>query len=86
VKTYRLLLTSAADKEIESLPEKVVERLLPAIRELANEPRPRGCKKLAGTKDTFRIRVGDYRVIYEVHDKEVIVLVIRVTHRKDAYQ
>lgn len=86
MRIYRLRLTRAAEKELEDLPTKAAERIMAAIRALAAEPRPRGCKKLLGKKNTYRIRVGDYRVIYEVHDKEVVVLVIRISHHKDAYQ
>ena len=86
MKIYRLRLTTAAEKELDSLPTKAVDRIILAIRDLAAEPRPHGCKKLVGKKNTYRIRVRDYRVIYEVHDKEVVILVVRIGHRKDAYQ
>jgi mRNA interferase RelE/StbE len=86
VKSYRVKFSKAADKELDALPKKLADRILEAIRELAVEPRPHGSKKLAGTTNTYRIRVGDYRVIYEVHDKEVVVLVVRISHRKDAYR
>jgi mRNA interferase RelE/StbE len=55
-----------------------------AISKLANNPRPVGCKKLRGW-DAYRIRIGDYRVIYEIHDDVLIVLVVRVAHRREAY-
>jgi len=86
VKIYRIDFSKAADKELESLPKKAADRILEAIRELAVEPRPHGSKKLVGTMSTYRIRVGDFRVIYEVHDKEIVVLVVRISHRKDAYR
>jgi mRNA interferase RelE/StbE len=86
VKPYRVELTRAAKKELDILPRKTIDRILPALRELRVDPRPRGCKKLAGMKNTFRIRVGDYRVVYEVHEDSVLVMVIRVRHRKDAYE
>jgi mRNA-degrading endonuclease RelE of RelBE toxin-antitoxin system/predicted RNase H-like HicB family nuclease len=59
-------LTGAAQKELDKLPKKSAAKILEALRELRDEPRPHGCKKLVGTKNTFRIRVGDYRVVYEV--------------------
>ena len=83
---YRVLFARAARKELESLPEKVQQRVLQAAESLAEEPRPRGCKKLKGHENTYRVRVGDYRVVYEIHEKEVIVLIVRVRHRKDAYE
>ena len=63
-----------------------MRRIFGAIRELAAEPRPRGSRKLAGDDAPYRIRIGDYRVIYEVDDVTREILVTRVRHRKDAYQ
>jgi len=57
-----------------------------AIRALAAHPRPPGCKKLAGNADYYRIRVGDYRVLYDVRDRDVLVLVIKTGHRREAYR
>jgi mRNA interferase RelE/StbE len=53
---------------------------------LAGDPRPHGCKKLRAKHDQYRIRIGDYRVIYEIDDKTVTVLIVRISHRKDAYR
>jgi Cytotoxic translational repressor of toxin-antitoxin stability system len=75
----------SADKVIDGLAEKARVRILKAIRGLAINPRPTGCKKLKST-DLYRIRVGDYRVIYEIHDDVLVVLVIKVGHRQDVYQ
>lgn len=65
---------------MDKLPKKAATKLLTALRDLRDEPRPHGCKKLVGTKNTFRIWVGDYRVVYEVYDDKVLILVIRVRH------
>jgi mRNA interferase RelE/StbE len=86
VNLHDVRFAPSALKELENLPNSVVARIRAVVGELAREPRPRGCKKLQGEEDTYRIRVGDYRVIYEVHDDQVIVLIIRVRHRKDAYR
>jgi mRNA interferase RelE/StbE len=83
---YRITLARSARKELEAIPAKIQDRILAAIDDLQTDPRPRGCKKLKGADDLFRIRIGDYRVIYEVSDEEVAVLVIRIRHRKQAYQ
>lgn len=83
---YEVRYAPSALKELEKLPKKITARVRDAINDLALAPRPRGCKKLEGEEDTYRIRVGDYRVIYEVHDDLVIVLIIRIRHRKDAYK
>jgi mRNA interferase RelE/StbE len=86
VKTYKVVLARAARKDLESLAARLQDRIMAALENLKDNPRPPGSKKLKGTVNTFRIRAGQYRVVYEVHDKEVMVLVIRVRHRKDAYK
>jgi mRNA interferase RelE/StbE len=60
-------------------------RIMQAVRKLSGNPRPSGCKKLKGM-DAYRIRVGDYRVVYEIHDDVLVVLVVRVAHRREVYQ
>jgi len=67
------------------LPTQIVNRIIPAIKKLGEDPRPPGCKKLKGDKDTWRIRIEDYRVIYTVDDVVRIVDVDSVGHRKDIY-
>ena len=83
---YQVEYSRSARKELERLPAAVVERIASAVRALKQNPRPRGCLKLQGEEAAYRIRVGDYRVVYEVNDEIRIVLVARVRHRKDAYQ
>ena len=76
---------SSADKELDALQGQQCTRILRAIRNLGNNPRPPGCKKLKN-RDAYRIRVGEYRIIYEIHDDVLIVLIVRVAHRRDAYK
>ena len=83
---YEVAFARSARRELEKLPSAAVARILPAIRDLSANPRPNGSRKLGGEQATYRIRVGDYRVIYEVDDATRQVLVTRVRHRKDAYQ
>ena len=83
--SYRVELTTAAAKQIKKLPGRDRERVLDAIEDLADEPRPHGAKKLVGEKTAWRLRVGDYRVIYDVHDKQLLVTVVRAAHRRDVY-
>jgi mRNA interferase RelE/StbE len=83
---YTVELARSTYSEIRRLPAKVVQRIMEAMQGLQEDPRPPGCKKLAGEFVTFRIRVGDYRVIYEIDDAESKVLVSRIRHRKDAYK
>lgn len=83
---YELRITPAARKEIDRLPRQARERVEVAIVSLADNPRPRGSKKMQGLKDTYRIRVGDYRVIYQVQDDDLLILVVAVGARKDIYR
>ena len=73
-------------KDIRSLPRQEVARVVEAVGELAKDPLPHGSHKLAGSERTYRIRVGDYRVVYEVFSDSRIVEVQRVRHRKDVYR
>ncbi len=83
---YRIEIKISASKEIAALPKRQQHRIATAITALADKPRPRGVRKLLGTEDYYRIRVGDYRIIYQAVDKVLIVYVIRVAHRKDVYR
>jgi mRNA interferase RelE/StbE len=84
--SYRLILSKPAVKALRELPSSVNVRVAAAIDDLREEPRPVGCKKLQGKEDLWRIRVGDYRVIYAIHDAIRIVDVRRIGHRGDIYQ
>ena len=83
---YTIEFSRRAEREFKSLTKAVQRRLVPKIDSLADNPRPRGVKKLEGEDDLYRIRVGDYRIIYQVRDKALIVLVIKVADRKEAYR
>jgi len=85
VKRYAVQYARSARKELESLPSSVQDRILKAVDDLRINSRPRGSKKLKAAVDTYRIRVGDYRVVYEIEEEELIVLIVRVRHRKDVY-
>lgn len=82
---YAVYLSRKAQKQLDDLPDKVVSTLIPAITDLGGNPRPNGCKKLKG-RDGYRIRIGNYRVIYEIFDSELIIDVITLGHRKDIYE
>ena len=85
--SYRVLIKASAAKEIEAVdPKKDRQRIVAAIRSLADDPRPPGCEKLAGEDDRYRIRVGRYRIIYSIEDKELLVFVVQVGRRKDVYR
>ena len=74
-----------AQKELSNLPAGAFERVRDALRSLANEPRPTGCKKLKG-REGWRIRVGDYRVIYKIDDAQQTIVVVHIGHRRDGYR
>ena len=78
--SYRVQFTSAAAKELRKLDQGLRRRLLASIAERERDPRPSGCRKLAGETHAWRIRVGDYRVLYEITDNILVVTVIRVAH------
>jgi mRNA interferase RelE/StbE len=83
---YAILFSSRAKKELLSLPNKVILSIESKIDDLTKEPRPSGCKKLKGSTNEYRIRIGDYRVIYTVEDIVRIVSIIKIAHRKDVYR
>jgi mRNA interferase RelE/StbE len=82
----RVTFARSARKELQALDKQVASRLFSRIRTLAEDPRPPGCRKLRGAGDLWRIRVGDYRVLYSVNDDESWVDVVAVRHRRDAYR
>jgi len=83
---YRVLLERSVEKDLARLSSEIHERVIAAIQALATNPRPPGCRKLVGSKNDWRIRVGDYRVIYEIADKGRVVRVNRVRHRREFYR
>jgi mRNA interferase RelE/StbE len=82
--SYSVLILRRAQKELAALPANGYSRVKSAILSLEDEPRPKTCKKLVG-RDGWRIRVGDYRVIYEIDDEARIVVVLHIGHRRDVY-
>jgi mRNA interferase RelE/StbE len=82
---YRVTLKRSAQKEIRALDEVVRTRVLNSIRSLASDARPSGCRKLVGVADRWRIRIGDYRVIYSVDDNNRVIEIIAARHRSKAY-
>jgi mRNA interferase RelE/StbE len=83
---YDIILKPSAAKRLDKLPQSVRRRVLGALEALADNPRPDGCVKLRGDDNLWRIRVGDYRVVYEIHDKRLLVIVLVIAHRKDVYR
>jgi mRNA interferase RelE/StbE len=86
VASYRVVLTSTAEKELKGLSAQLNARIVPRLENLADNPRPPGCKKLQGGDKEWRIRVGDYRVVYTIDDAKLLVEVTRTRHRSDVYE
>lgn len=85
--SYSVFIKPSAAKEIEAVGQKDDrQRIVTRIRSLARDPRPFGSEKLSGRQDLYRLRVGRYRVVYSVGDAELIVLIVRVGHRKQVYR
>jgi mRNA interferase RelE/StbE len=85
VANYSVLIKRSAAKELEAVPRKDREKLASKIQGLATNPRPPGSEKLAGD-DKYRIRHGNYRVLYEIDDATIVVVVVRVAHRREVYR
>ena len=83
---FRVLLERGAEKDLARLSSDIHDRVIAALRALATNQRPPGCRKLAGGKNDWRIRVGDYRVVYEIADEIRVVRVNRVRHRREIYR
>jgi mRNA interferase RelE/StbE len=83
---YTVEIIGAARRELRRIERTQQDRLRAAIRALARKPRPQGCRKLTGAEDLYRLRVGEYRVVYQIEDERLVVLVVRIRHRRDAYR
>ena len=83
--SYRLLIKASAAKEIEALPKHDRRRIVAKITSLSRDPRPPGCEKLSGL-DRYRLRQGNYRILYEIQDLALVAVVVTVGHRRDVYR
>jgi mRNA interferase RelE/StbE len=84
--SYSIEWKASAAKELRKLPKPIISMILQAIVNLAEVPRPDGVRKLTGSQNAYRIRLGEYRVIYNIFDKRLVVEIVRVRDRKDAYR
>lgn len=83
---YSVEIKLSAAKEIEALPDADRRRVVERIGLLAEDPRPHGCEKLAGTADRYRIRQGRYRIVYSIEGERLVVWIVKVGHRRDVYR
>jgi len=82
---YKIIVRKSVSKDLKSVPVKDVQRILKAIKTLSQDPRPLQSKKLSG-EEKYRLRCGVYRILYEIHDNELIVCIVRARHRRDVYR
>ncbi len=83
---YAIQFKPLALRQLENLPRDAQKRVAAKIEKLRDEPVPAGCKKLVGIPDAWRIRIGDYRVIYQIHHGNLLILVVTIGHRRDVYR
>lgn len=83
---YRLVVPKPIQKHVGHFPEKIQKRIFDAFEALTDNPRPNGSTKLKGVEDEYRIRVGDYRIRYQIDDEQVTIYIIDCDHRKDVYR
>ena len=83
---FKLVFRRSAARDLRRIPKRDVARILSRIRALTTEPRPRGVEKLIGQQQRYRLRQGRYRIIYEIQDEEVLIVVVKIGHRRDVYR
>ena len=83
---YTIEVRPGARRDLKALPREMLPRISRKIDSLANNPRPRGVEELSGSEDSYRVRVGDYRILYEIRDDVILVIIVRVRHRREVYR
>ena len=84
--SYRLIWKRSAEKELRKVPRDAVSLLIELAESLIENPFPAGYKRLVGTEETYRVRIGNYRLIYQIKDKQLIIEIVRVGHRSNVYK
>ncbi len=83
---YDVKILGAAQRQLGKLSKEIQIRILDKLEKLSIEPRPKGYRQLKAEENLFRVRVGDYRIVYRIQDKVLIILILRIAHRKDVYR
>jgi mRNA interferase RelE/StbE len=83
---FEVRLKPSAERQLRRLPREAQLRIARRLDALATDPRPSGCEKLAGVANLYRVRTGDYRIVYEVSDVVLVILVVAIGHRRDVYR
>ena len=84
--SYSLRIKRSAEKELKKLPAGDLRRVVDRIHDLAQQPRPSGCEKLSGEAERYRVRQGDYRIVYGIDDAVRLIEVVKIGHRRDVYR
>jgi len=82
---YKVLIKESAVKELEKIPRKYLKQIIGRIQSLAHDPRPQGCQKMSA-KERYRIRQGDYRIVYSIQDDELTIHIYKIGHRREVYR
>lgn len=83
---YKIAISSSAEKKLKKLPKKDISKIIESIQMLSINPYLEGCRKLKGEENTYRLRQGLYRIIYEIENLQVKILILKIGHRKDIYK
>jgi mRNA interferase RelE/StbE len=83
---YEVLLETRAERDLKKLSGEVFHRIIPPLKSLAEDPKPKGARKISGSKNDWRLRIGDYRVIYEIDERAKCIRIMRIRHRREAYR
>jgi mRNA interferase RelE/StbE len=86
VDNYSIEVKPSARKELEALPDPVLSRIVRKLESLADNPRPAGCKKLKGYREQWRVRIGDWRVVYLIDETKKLVSILPIAHRREVYE
>jgi len=86
VEPYKIEWKSSAKKDLKRLPKQAIETILTAVDHLPDNSYPVGSKKIMGTEHTYRLRIGNYRIVYSIENNRLIIEIIRIGHRKDVYR
>ena len=84
--SYQIIIPKPVQKQLKKLPSTIYSQVIPKISNLQENPRPQGVKKLKGFDNEYRIRIGDYRIRYEINDSEKVLILLSCRHRRDAYK
>ncbi len=83
---YNIVISSTAEKSLKKIPKKDIQKIVEAIQILSINPFPNGCRKLSGEENSYRIRQGNYRIIYAVDANKLLILILKIGHRKEIYK